>query len=179
MNLPSSDIVSNEESEENTTTRGTGVGNDRFVNREIAIAEQTNHLGDIDAVRRLCLLWTYSQDSNIDVEQTQPRRLGVIRNKEKEPKNVIVRLNMLNDERVKVQTGFPCLLSMLSYISIVCDGNIKEMTTSTSTLTWFEEWYMYLEIVYGKSASRWVDVSLKYNASNRTLRDIFKKSYKK
>jgi hypothetical protein len=86
----------------------------------------------------------------------------------------------LNQNIIKVQTGFPSLLAMLGYIAVICSGNIQEITTTTSTtLTWFEEWYAYFEILYGKSLSRWVDAELKYMCNHQLLRDIYDNKLKK
>jgi hypothetical protein len=118
------------------------------------------------------MLWNYkAQDST--PEQYLP--LGIIRKKENNIFKMAVRMNDINDKRVKNQTGFPTLLALLGYIVILCDSDIDEMTTSGTTLTWFEEWFLFFEIVYGKSVSRWVDVCDKYGLSNACLRPVYKR----
>jgi hypothetical protein len=97
-----------------------------------------------------------------------------------EPRQVVVRLNnKMTDERIKIQTGFPSLIALLGFIAVVCDGDIDEITSSSSNLTWFEEWFLFMEVIYGKTVPRWSDVSIKYDASDRTLRKIFIKKLNK
>ena len=40
---------------------------------------------------------------------------------------------------------------MLSYVLTVCNGDVSIATKRVSTLTWYEEWFLYLEFVWGKS----------------------------
>jgi hypothetical protein len=80
----------------------------------------------------------------------------------------------LNQKKIKVQTGFPSLLAMMGYIAVICKGDIREITKTTlTTLTWFEEWYSFFEILYGKSLSRWVDAEYKYQCNHQLLHDIY------
>jgi hypothetical protein len=122
------------------------------------------------------LLSAYNCDDN-DLPTTQShakrQRICVERKKEDNTTQGVVRMDDLTDNQIHVTTGFPTLLSMLGFIAVICKGDIKQITTSSSTLTWFEEWFLYFEILYGKSISRWVDASIKYKASDRTLRRIY------
>jgi hypothetical protein len=86
---------------------------------------------------------------------------------------LIVRLNKLTDKTVKVRTGFPSISAMIAFIVVACHGEIDTISTTTTTLTWLEEWIIYFEIIWGKFSRRWVDLSIKYNLSDRTLRRIF------
>jgi hypothetical protein len=88
---------------------------------------------------------------------------------------VAVRLDDLNDTRVHIHTGFPSLLSLLGFIAVVCNGDIDTTTKTTSSLTWLEEWYFYLEFVYGRSITRYVDACDKYDLSDHRLREVFDK----
>jgi hypothetical protein len=149
----------------------------RALSREMAQAEEDARKGDKDAaLRYLNLIWGGANAQPI-VNQpldypTRPTRIGVKR-EEKERRKVVVRMDDLTDTRVHIQTGFPSLLALLGFIAIVNNGDIEEITKTTSSLTWLEEWYLYLEIVYGKSISRWVDACDKYGMSDRRLREIF------
>jgi hypothetical protein len=88
---------------------------------------------------------------------------------------VIVRINKINDKKVKLHTGFPSLLTLLGYVSVICGGNIDTIQSSSSTLTWFEEWYIFFQVVYGRSSPRWVDMADRYKVSEATIRKIYDK----
>jgi hypothetical protein len=88
---------------------------------------------------------------------------------------VVVRFCDINDDKVHVQTGFRSLLCMLAYIAIVSNGDIKKIQSSSTILTWFEEWYLFFEVMYSRSVSRWVDVQYKYHVSDVTVRKIYDK----
>jgi hypothetical protein len=74
---------------------------------------------------------------------------------------------------VRLQTCFPLLIVLLGFISVVCHGQTEEMIHCTTSLTWFEEWYLYYEVLHGKSLGRWFDVSDKYGISSTTCRNIY------
>jgi hypothetical protein len=105
-------------------------------------------------------------------------RIGIQRNKtnlieKAEERKVCIRLEKLNDKKIKYQTGFPSLLTLFGYIAVVCKGDISTISTTSSTLTWFEEWYLFFEVVYGKTCARWIDASNKYNMCASTLRVVY------
>ena len=83
--------------------------------------------------------------------------------------------NTLPDSEIKRRTGFSGEISMLSYIMIVCNGEIDEMTKTTSQmLTWFEEWLYYFEALWGRTHTRWEDLSAMYRISDRKIaRNVF------
>ena len=86
---------------------------------------------------------------------------------------MVVSLNMLNDVTVQRTTGFRTVLAMMEFILIVCRGDIQKIIETKTKLTRLEEWYLYFEILYGKSIVRWVDAVEKYQVSDRTLRRVF------
>jgi hypothetical protein len=142
--------------------------NERYSNREIADLKESAKKGDADAalklVQRLGIIPQEPTKFRIRFVRTNQKRAKV------KEKAVVVRLQDLNDTLIKIQTGFPSLLSLLGFIAVVCEGEIKTITRqSTSTLTFFEEWYMFFEVVYGRTLSRWIDTELKYLASRETL----------
>jgi hypothetical protein len=92
--------------------------------------------------------------------------------------NKVVSMKRATDKRVHLQTGFPSLIAMLGYISILCGGDINEIKLSSSTLPWFEEWYVFFEFLHGRSSPRWADMADKYNLSEVTLRKVFNKKIK-
>jgi hypothetical protein len=40
---------------------------------------------------------------------------------------------------------------LLTFVLTVCNGDVDTMARRVSTLTWFEEWFLYFEYVYGKT----------------------------
>ena len=47
----------------------------------------------------------------------------------------------------------------LSYVAVVCLGNLETITRTTKTLTWLEEWFMCLEFEHGHSLTHWKDLA--------------------
>ena len=70
----------------------------------------------------------------------------------------------INDSDVYHRTGFVDKKAMLVFIVIVHNGDIQSIANSkTSTLTWFEEWFFYFEMMHGKTIMRWKDAGVLYN----------------
>ena len=61
---------------------------------------------------------------------------------------------------------------MLSFVIIVCGGNMYVITTSCSKLTWLEELVLYLEYVFGHSISRWSDYEKEYDLHENSCRCV-------
>ena len=130
--------------------------------------------GDEGAAYRLILHRSINADTNNDVEQTN--RITIVDNrkeKENKKKKVKVRFNDVTDNAIQLTTGFPSLTTMLGFMMIVSNGDIEKLTETTTTLTWFEEWLLYFEVIYGKSLPRWADVRIKYDLSNYSCRMSF------
>lgn len=68
----------------------------------------------------------------------------------------------MSDESILDKTGFKDEEAMLSYILVVCNGDINEMikTTNSSRLTWFEEWLFFFDSVWGRSEHHWNTTTL-------------------
>ena len=47
---------------------------------------------------------------------------------------------------------------MLKYIMIVCNGDFNKMKQRQSSLTWFEEWMLFFEMIWGKTHTRVKDL---------------------
>jgi hypothetical protein len=157
--------------EEDTEGRRTSI--ERIRRHELAEAEFLAKSGEKEAaISMLMMLWDFG-DNHHGRKPSKPRRLGGINDEITEKKKVIVSFETLTDRRVKIQTGFPSILAMLAFISVVSNGNIDEITNTTSTLTWLEEWYLYFEIIYGKTISRYVDAIDKYDSNDREVRRVF------
>jgi hypothetical protein len=69
---------------------------------------------------------------------------------------------MMQDWEIKVRTGFPSLHVMMSFIIVATDGSIAAMTTTVSSLSWFEEWLLYFEWLWGRTATSFEALKLKY-----------------
>ena len=80
-----------------------------------------------------------------------------------------------SDEDVKDCTGFDSLLSMLFFITVVCDCDADLIADTVTSLTWLEEWFLYFEMVWGRSCLRWSDAKRKYGLSARQLKKPFRK----
>ena len=76
----------------------------------------------------------------------------------------------LSDEEVKRRTGFPTLGHLLSYIFIVCNGDIDVVMDRRSVLTWFEAWFMHFEFKWGRTLARAKDVSATYGPNPSVVR---------
>ena len=64
-----------------------------------------------------------------------------------------------------------CNVAMfLCFVAAVSDGNVDAMTKQVSNLTWFEEWFLYCEFMYGKTISSLQAAAALYGISNpRTI----------
>ncbi|CAJ1962587.1 unnamed protein product [Cylindrotheca closterium] len=68
-----------------------------------------------------------------------------------------IKPNDLTPMEVKRRTGFRDLPNLLSYAILVCHGDLDQLFTTCSKLTWLEEWLFYFEFKYGRTACRWKD----------------------
>jgi len=88
--------------------------------------------------------------------------------------DVQVLLDSLDDARVKSCTGFASKTLLLTYIGIACNGNTNAMQETTSSLTWFEEWYLYFDWIWGRESSSLSSLQSKYSISRRTVKRLLK-----
>jgi hypothetical protein len=77
-----------------------------------------------------------------------------------EAQPAVVAVEKLSEKEVKRRTGFHGgVKALLRFIITVCNGDFDMMKSTASTyLTWFEEWFIYLEVVNGKTWTRWEDL---------------------
>ena len=78
-------------------------------------------------------------------------------------------------DEIKRKTGFVSEEAMMRFIIIVCnaDETLIEETTSNE-LTWFEEWFLYFEVLWLRSHTRWEDAATLYNTTQISkLRQVF------
>ena len=59
----------------------------------------------------------------------------------------IVHPTMANSE-VKRRTGFCDVSTLLAYVIVVCNGDFDRIRKKRTSLTWFEEWFLYFEWKY-------------------------------
>ena len=57
----------------------------------------------------------------------------------------------LSPFEISARTGFADVGLLLSFTLLVCNGDVAMMTKRVSELTWYEEWFMYYEYVWGRS----------------------------
>jgi hypothetical protein len=48
----------------------------------------------------------------------------------------------IGDGAVKARTGFVSMFSLLSFVVVVCNGDLVRMMEKESSMTWFEEWFL-------------------------------------
>lgn len=90
------------------------------------------------------------------IDKTLKKPAGTIRNYEE-----------MSDQEIKKRTGFESLKLMIAFIGIVCNGNTLTMIrTRFGRLTWFEEWMLYFEFVWGRSWLNQVNLADDYGLSN-------------
>jgi hypothetical protein len=76
----------------------------------------------------------------------------------------------LSNQSIKDRTGFENETLMLSFIILVCNGDFDLMKQTESSLTWFEEWLVYFDTVWGRNGTRWNTTSLeRFGVANRNV----------
>ena len=78
-----------------------------------------------------------------------------------------------SDNEVKWRTGFKSMKDLLIFISVVCNGDADVMTKTTNHMTWFEEWFLYFEVMYKKTNRRWLDLKNVYDLNQNILQQLF------
>ena len=78
-------------------------------------------------------------------------------------------------DEIKRRTGFLSEEVMMRFIIIVCNADttfIEE--TISNELTWFEEWFLYFEVLWLRSHTRWQDAAKIFNTTQiSVLRQVF------
>ena len=124
-----------------------------------------------------------SQQQNTNVSKQHKRcciswcRSGETKYKTKKRKDdngtSIFTVQNLAPKEVKRRTGFHDLFSLLSYVVIICGGDINLITSSSSKMTWLEKWILYFEFLYGHSKNRWCDYESEYKLKEENCRRVF------
>jgi hypothetical protein len=81
----------------------------------------------------------------------------------------------MGDRVVKERTGFSSMSALLSFVAVVCNGDLEEMGSHVCFLIWLEEWFFYLEWVWGRQHASWRSASVHYSASVGSLKAVFAK----
>lgn len=84
----------------------------------------------------------------------------------------------LSDAEVKRRTGYPTMAALLSYLFIVCDGDVDLLQLRNTSLTWFEEWFMHFEYKWGRTLTRLWDVRQCYGPIYRDIKKVISAKYK-
>lgn len=169
-----------------------GIGRDRLLIHHMAQANIEKEKGNIDVVSMLSMNQVIEQTemttSMIEINDTIVRMSGlnlpvadlrlkcqwdgmrlqkenIIENKN--TSQTIYRIDRISDREIKECTGFPSLATMVAYIVVLNNGNMETLIETTTEMTWFEEWMLFFERVWGKSCTRWADCRRKYHISDR------------
>jgi hypothetical protein len=145
---------------------------------ELKMMEAEVDAGDLDAINDVLL-----EKTGLDVHQISKNSKKVALAKFKLGRNMRNRIRgkrtkvspkTLNDKTVKEETGFRSLRALLMYVAVLGNGDALRMTESTTTsLTWFEQWYLFFEMSYGRSLLRWCDAERKYDMDRSKLVAVF------
>jgi hypothetical protein len=176
------------------STLSKGIGSDRQKNQtllsvppdsfELAL-QTTTELADGDGdlstyndyTLQLSGLAAHKELSSASKRQTKlparPAKSGPTESSSKRKVPVITIHDMIPKE-VHRRTGFCNLEQMLSYVMVLCDGDLNKVFSTTSTLTWLEEWVFYFELTYGRTRVRWEDYQADWILHEDHLRALLK-----
>ena len=80
--------------------------------------------------------------------------------------NVNVRGIMMDENEISRRIGFKSREDLLAMIVIICNGDANKISDNTTkSLTWFEEWMLFFETLWGHAYQRWEDVADDYGLS--------------
>ena len=85
----------------------------------------------------------------------------------------VVEVESIADAVVKNRTGFGSVLGMLTYIGIACDGDTDLMTKTSTSLTWFEEWFLFFEAEWERADTTWALKENCYGLHPDRLKAVF------
>ena len=89
--------------------------------------------------------------------------------KKLEMKHSVFSLNKLSPKEIKRRFGFNDLFHSLIFVAVTCAGNMEIIVKTNKSLTWIEEWLMYLEFVCGHSLKIWNGIESKTGFDVRCL----------
>jgi hypothetical protein len=80
----------------------------------------------------------------------------------------------IGDGAVKAHTGFVSMFSLLSFVVIVCNGDLVRMMEKESSMTCFEEWFLYFQWEYGRESTTFPLLKDSFKMSESTIRKILR-----
>jgi hypothetical protein len=69
------------------------------------------------------------------------------------PPQLTVTPSSISDGAVKARTGCVSMFSLLSFAVVVCNGDLVQMMKKESSMTWFEEWFLYFQWEWGRESN--------------------------
>jgi seryl-tRNA synthetase len=170
MTLPCSTITSSHKIRINK-----GTARDRWIKRQFETAKQiakTNSESESEILMLLSQVLEEREGSTEQINEEVAKSAGISQEmntkinltyspllKEKKRKRweveeeisgTVVRFKNINDEIIKVTTGFTSVRAMVAFICICCDGDIEKIRNTTTSLTWLGEWCIYFESIWGR-----------------------------
>jgi hypothetical protein len=77
---------------------------------------------------------------------------------------------------VKARTGFFSLLSLLFFVVVVvCNGDLVQMMEKESSMSWFEEWFLYFQWEWGRDSTTLPLLKDFFNTSDSTIRRVLRR----
>ena len=118
-----------------------------------------------------------SHNTNSDYYETPRKQKGTkrtARNNYYTGESSLFTMKNLTCTEIKRRTGYADISALLSFVVVVCGGEMDVIIKTCSKLTWLEEWILYLQYIYGHSIKRWVDYAKEYNLKMEYCRRIFR-----
>lgn len=107
------------------------------------------------------------------VESTKssvPKNANIQEEKMKSTQNIQPTYTPYKDTLIKEMCGFESDDDMICFIITVCNGDFDVMTNTVSRLTWYEEWLLYFDCVWGRGEPRWnKKIMNRYNIPRKIL----------
>ena len=73
---------------------------------------------------------------------------------------------------VKRRTGFVDASTLIAYVIIVCNGDFDRIRKRKTSLTWFEEWFLYLEWEYNRTNIRQQDLEAEWGIDHKYINKV-------
>jgi len=76
---------------------------------------------------------------------------------------------IIANSEVKRRTGFCDVSTLLAYVIVVCNGDFDRIRKKRTSLTWFEEWFLYFEWKYHATNLRQQDMEAAWGIDKRFI----------
>ena len=83
----------------------------------------------------------------------------------------------ISDKEVFRRTGFVSLSALLAYVFVVSNSDIDTILHRTSSLTWFEEWFLHFEYNHGRTMTRYDDIQAVYGVQREEAVHVVNDKY--